>query len=426
MIEGLTVYNYYVEMIVLVAIFMFPVERKNKFWLRSILSLLQVAAIWYVMLFVIPDTWLWLNIIKYILLFGAITAAVWGIWKVDFGQACYISVSVYAVQHIVVKINVMARLLIGMFGTSDLIWLYYIVTPVCFAAAYFAIFKPLRQYSLKFDSIFQIIMASLLLVVTTFISLAFDWDFCGGIFRVLLAFTFCDIFCTVLVLVVQFCTFRTSKKDSEIAEIERIRRFEKQQYSMTQDLIERINIKSHDLKHQLMNNGMVSEEEKKETLAAISLYDGLPRTGNTALDTVLISKKPTLDRHDIVFTCIAEAKLDFIKTPDIYSLFGNILDNAIEANAALPEGGRYCVLVVKPIGDNISIHEENEYAGVLKREFAGGGVLVSTKKDKYSHGFGLKSIASIVKKYGGQFVINTDENVFTLDILIPAEQSYNK
>ncbi len=39
---------------------------------------------------------------------------------------------------------------------------------------------------------------------------------------------------------------------------------------------------------------------------------------------------------DIVITCIADGKLlEFISSTDLYSLFGNALDNAIEAVSVL-------------------------------------------------------------------------------------------
>ena len=420
MIEGLTVYNYFFEIIVITALFMFPVQRKEKFWLRLVVCLAEVGVIWYVLLFVVPETWLALNVAKYILLFCAIVAAIWGIWKVDVGQAIYSGVTVYAVQHVIIKINVFVRLAISMNSGRDLLWLYYILVPACLIVAYFAVLRPLQKDTLKFDSSFQVVTAIFLLIVTTFISLAFDWKFSGELPRVYLAFICCDVLCAVLVLVVQFCTFRLSRKDVEILEVERMMRIEKQQYLFSKDLIERINIKSHDLKHQMMESGKLSVDERRETLEAISLYDDIPRTGNVALDTTLVVKKPIFDKENIVFTCMADAVPDFMKPSDLYSLFGNILDNAIEANRGLEKNSRYCVLIIKPNGDNLSIHEENEYAGQICTDAF--GMPISAKEDKFSHGFGLKSIAAIVKKYGGELAISTADNVFTLDILIPVKQ----
>lgn len=47
------------------------------------------------------------------------------------------------------------------------------------------------------------------------------------------------------------------------------------------------------------------------------------------------------------------------------------------------------------------------------------GIPVTTKKDKHLHGFGMKSIISTVKKYGGSVTAEIEENWFELRILIP-------
>ena len=47
---------------------------------------------------------------------------------------------------------------------------------------------------------------------------------------------------------------------------------------------------------------------------------------------------------------------------------------------------------------------------------------VTTKKDKRLHGYGMKSIQSTVKKYGGSVTTGLRDNWFELRILIPLNQ----
>ena len=59
---------------------------------------------------------------------------------------------------------------------------------------------------------------------------------------------------------------------------------------------------------------------------------------------------------------------------------------------------------------------ENYYEHDIKKE---NGELVTTKKDTLNHGYGIKSIKSVVKKYDGEVSIDTADGWFRLYILIP-------
>jgi len=49
------------------------------------------------------------------------------------------------------------------------------------------------------------------------------------------------------------------------------------------------------------------------------------------------------------------------------------------------------------------------------------GLPTTTKADSDYHGYGIKSIISTVKKYGGNVTINTSDNWFILRMLIPLQ-----
>ena len=68
-----------------------------------------------------------------------------------------------------------------------------------------------------------------------------------------------------------------------------------------------------------------------------------------------------------------------------------------------------------------SINVKNFYDG--KIEFNKEGIPDSTKLDKDFHGFGLKSIAMIVEKYGGSLSIVAHDEIFNLNILLPGQTS---
>lgn len=43
--------------------------------------------------------------------------------------------------------------------------------------------------------------------------------------------------------------------------------------------------------------------------------------------------------------------------------------------------------------------------------------IITSKKDKINHGFGLKSIQLITNKYNGSLSLKIDNNIFILDII---------
>ena len=122
--------------------------------------------------------------------------------------------------------------------------------------------------------------------------------------------------------------------------------------------------------------------------------------------------------HKIKLTCVCdEEKLTHLDTLDIYSLFGNALDNAIESVICEPEESKRIISMrIGPRNEFLCIHIENYVRREVKLS---GGLPVTSKADKSYHGFGVLSIKRIVEKYHGSMSIRSDGNLFRLDILIP-------
>ena len=97
-------------------------------------------------------------------------------------------------------------------------------------------------------------------------------------------------------------------------------------------------------------------------------------------------------------------------------LFGNALDNAIESVEKLSavEKRLIHVSVVKQ-KSFLRIRVENCYEGEIR--FSSG--LPTTRKDARYHGYGMKSIQSIVEKYNGSMTVKAQDGWFELRILLP-------
>ena len=149
----------------------------------------------------------------------------------------------------------------------------------------------------------------------------------------------------------------------------------------------------------------------------INIYDSLPKTGNHALDIILAEKSLYCQKNDISISYIIDGKkLNFIRESDIYSLFGNLLDNAIQSTIHLESEKRIISISVRSEGDLVSINSHNYYSGQLQIQ---DGLPLTTKKDTRFHGFGVKSMVMIVEKYGGNISFSAKDQIFNLNILFP-------
>lgn len=207
---------------------------------------------------------------------------------------------------------------------------------------------------------------------------------------------------------------------SEIKVMEKVLLNEQKQYEDLRENIELINIKAHDIKHQLENlSSKLTKEEIDEMKKAIEDYDSQVHSGNQVVDTVLYSTTLKCRNQGIAFTSLVDGKLfDGYGQNEIYSLLSNILNNAIEATKNLKNlDERLISFNVRKSNDSILIEECNYFEGEL--HVSKSGLLKTTKEDKSSHGYGMKSIKYIVEENDGALLFEQKENMFFLKVSLP-------
>lgn len=108
--------------------------------------------------------------------------------------------------------------------------------------------------------------------------------------------------------------------------------------------------------------------------------------------------------------------LSFLEDEDIYALFGNILDNAVEAVDEIQDSSKRCInLVVEKEKGAIVIRQDNYHVGkIVKNE---EGLINTSKSGNGFHGFGMKSIRKIVTRYEGVLNIDVTGDTFRLSIV---------
>lgn len=214
--------------------------------------------------------------------------------------------------------------------------------------------------------------------------------------------------------------------ERDVAISERLLRERSRQYEMSQANIEAINLKCHDIRHQIRHfsdDGQVlSRDALAEIAREVNIYDAKVRTGNAALDTILTEKGLACRGQCITLSCIADGgALSVLSDPEIYSLFGNMLDNAMEAVGQVSNAGKRCIsLVVQARGGMVSIHEENYFAGSLELV---DGLPKTTKTNAADHGFGMCSMRALAEQHDGTLTVRTDGELFLLDVLLPREKA---
>ena len=197
------------------------------------------------------------------------------------------------------------------------------------------------------------------------------------------------------------------------------------QYKQSQEAMDIINYKYHDLKHHIIALRAEENDKKRNDYLdkmeeEIKNYEAWNKTGNKVLDTLLTSKNLYCMKNDISMTCVVDGTLfEFMDTMDICSVFGNALDNAIEYEKKLPEKEKRLIHVSAFNQKNFLIVRFENYCE--EQVDFGEGLPATTKEDARFHGYGLKSLRYTVRKYGGEVDVSTQDNWFNLKVLIPME-----
>lgn len=271
--------------------------------------------------------------------------------------------------------------------------------------------------SRAFVAIFSAISILIIVGFSTFITLL---DHTNSLLHV-----YAVICCSLLICEMVNACLR-KKANIEKQKIEEIYQKAEWQYERSQNSIDLINRKCHDLRHELeaLRAGVSIEEKAAymgELERIIDTYDMAVHTGNRTLDTILTEKHEVCILKKIEFSYSTDgACIDFFQTIDLYTMLGNALDNAIEAEEREEGAMRYIYVGIKGERDMVVINIENFCSQPLVLE---KGMPVTSKSNAENHGYGLKSIQQIAKKYAGQCTWILKDDRFVLNLLFPKGQT---
>ena len=189
----------------------------------------------------------------------------------------------------------------------------------------------------------------------------------------------------------------------------------------------------HDVKNQylllkhLLETGESSKAAKLiEIILPKEETDGVYQwSGQEILDMILSEKAAAAKEAGIECRFFCDDLRDLTMSDvDICSLFGNLLDNAIEAQAdrsGLCE--KWIELNIRKKLETLFVSVSNPYEGSIQLQ---DGFPVSKKKNSKDHGYGTRLIERVVNRYDGSLRIQTDHSVYCVTIIMNAFSSGGK
>ena len=246
----------------------------------------------------------------------------------------------------------------------------------------------------------------------------------AALFNIVLQF-----YCITL-LYLQSALFKKSSMRKELETIQLLWHQQKGQYQLSKETIELINHKCHDLKHKVQAIRAVKDEKERETYLekiekSVQIYSAIVRTGNEILDTILTEKSLICENSGIHINCVADGSLlAFMNPVDLYTLFGNALDNAIEAVRKLESKEKRVIdIMLYERQSFLMLQIVNPMCGEVKFE---DGLPLTTKAKNGYHGYGMKSMLHTIQKYEGHLTTEVKNGCFYFNVMLPLERDSNK
>ena len=182
----------------------------------------------------------------------------------------------------------------------------------------------------------------------------------------------------------------------------------------------------HDMKNHLLAIQAMSGSEGeiqaylKDLLPQFEAYENRVYTGNATADALISEKMCRAALDGIQFNLQLDLRdLTFMTNVDLITIFGNAMDNAIEAVRLVPAvEERYVSIRSSRQADMVMLRFENPYTGQITGQ---DGRLRTKKRNAEMHGIGLNSIQTAAARYNGSIHTRFEgtDGWFILSVLIP-------
>ena len=359
----------------------------------------------------------------YLAIYAGLTLLIRYSFELDFVGSLFVVTNVLSLQHLSYKVNLSIISLIDV-GLRDSWWYflsYVLCVSICSLAVYFLLARKMKGVEITIKSSTQVITTIAVVIATIFLSEYTQQaliDRLGGDHGYIIALvSVYAIIISIFSMAFLYQNIIATHLQEENRVMGLLIEKDKQRYQTAKLTAEKIRIKYHDLKHE-MSKRELDEDEMREFKETETNYQSLMYSGSMALDLVLMEKVSLAEKNGCHIKSVVDGSLlSFMPSYQIYSLFGNMLDNAIEAAKEMDkEEERIISLSVSLLRNNVVITCTNFTKTLPTFE---NGLPKTRKKDADNHGYGMKSIRNTVEAHKGVFKATCKDREFNLKIVFP-------
>lgn len=209
--------------------------------------------------------------------------------------------------------------------------------------------------------------------------------------------------------------FKKSAMQKEMETLNLLYERQRQQYQVARQNVQIINSRCHELKVQIaalrkLAPDAVPQQSLNEAEDAARLYDANRNTGNEVLDVVLTEKTLLCESRNIRLNAVADGScMEHLEAGDLYALFVNMLDHAIESSIRVSEPERR--------GIDLLVCRRQGFAVINVISPARPAEAAASRTAQYE----LKVVKRIVQKYKGTLTTETQNDFFAVKIIFPTK-----
>lgn len=205
--------------------------------------------------------------------------------------------------------------------------------------------------------------------------------------------------------------------------LEKQNQYYEEQFKIMNSSYKKLKAIRHDLKNHLIAiEDYIIHNKKEKVLKYIekintSSYDKreFAHSGNVDIDSILNYKIQYAKSKGISIDLNLNIPYDLnLDSFDMIIVIGNLIDNAIEATFKLENDKRFIHINIFYDRNILHMHFKNTFDGKIIKEKE---KILTTKKDKFNHGIGLKNVKYILNKYEGDLDCSYDDNIFYVKLL---------
>lgn len=297
-----------------------------------------------------------------------------------------------------------------------------IITKLILFISYIIILQGRRKNPIKNKLWYMLIIIPIMSVfsICKLMEIALRYEEVMGI---ILAGMLCSVASNIIIY--YFYTVISKEYDNKlkVSLLEQQNENAKRQISESDAFVKQMKTLRHDIKNHLLTiDGYIDRGCSDDARSYIKELNGdyvpnvysMIETNNIAFDAIVNAKLAICNQKGIFMEIkVKQGAIDNFDAVDTGVLFGNLIDNAIDA--AENTEARHICIEIQPKGNYLSILISNSInSSVLESNEE----LLSTKSDKEHHGIGLKSVHGIVKKYDGTIDFFEENGEFNCYILL--------